>query len=249
MALNGRSSKSFIDEGAWTKALAEKGDYYLIQFGHNDQKKNIASLYTDAETTFQEYLRRYIKDVRAIGAVPVLVTSLSRRTFKDGKVVEDLKDYAAATRKVGAEEFVTVVDLNAISTAMLNRMTQEEADKLNKTNGGDIEGDARTAVGKTAVDRTHLNPAGQKIFGRMVADAVVRTQVELGPDVIGEPMRAADAAGAASRVQAGGAPAAAQVVWRFDKTRGWVDIATEVLGHPKVVDTPAGKAVQFNGVE
>ena len=51
--------------------------------------------------------------MQAIGAVPVLVTSLSRRTFKDGKVVEDLKDYAAATKKVGAEEFVTVVDLNA----------------------------------------------------------------------------------------------------------------------------------------
>ncbi len=190
LALNGRSTKSFIDEGAWAKALAEKGDYYFIQFGHNDQKKNIASLYTDSETTFQDYLRRYIKDVRAIGAVPVLVTSLSRRTFKDGKVVEDLKDYAAATKKVGAEEFVTVVDLNAMSTAMLNRMGQEEADKLDKTNGGDIAGDARTAVGKTAIDRTHLNPAGQKIFGRMVADAVVRTQVELGPDVIGEPMRA-----------------------------------------------------------
>ena len=81
LALNGRSSKSFIDEGAWAKALAEKGDYYLIQFGHNDQKPD-AARHTDADGSFQEYLRRYVADVRRIGAVPVLVTSLSRRTYQ-----------------------------------------------------------------------------------------------------------------------------------------------------------------------
>ena len=63
-----------------------------------------------------------------MGAVPVLVTSLSRRTFKDGRVVEDLKDYATATRELGAKDFITVVDLNQLSTAMLNRMGQEQAD-------------------------------------------------------------------------------------------------------------------------
>src|ERR1700712_2239995 len=50
-ALNGRSTKSFIDEGAWKKALAEKGNYYLIQFGHNDQKPDVAR-HTDAEGSF-----------------------------------------------------------------------------------------------------------------------------------------------------------------------------------------------------
>lgn len=186
VALNGRSSKSFIDEGAWKKALAEHGDYYLIQFGHNDQKAD-AARHTDAEGSFKDYLQRYISDVQAIGAVPVLVTSLSRRTIKDGKVIEDLKEYATATRELGAKDFITVVDLNAVSTAMLNRMTQEEADKFNAV-GQEKE---RGAVGKSGTDRTHLNPYGQKIFGRIVADQIVRTQVELGPDVVGEPMRAA----------------------------------------------------------
>jgi lysophospholipase L1-like esterase len=184
-ALNGRSSKSFINEGAWTKALAEKGDYYLIQFGHNDMKGKGPERETDPETTFAANLRRYISDVRAIGAVPVLVTSLSRRTIKDGKVVEDLKDYAEATKRVGMEENVTVVDLNGISTGMLNKMTQEQADKFNAV-GQDKE---RLAVGKSTTDRTHLNPMGQKTFGRIVADQLVRTRVELGPDVIGEPVK------------------------------------------------------------
>jgi lysophospholipase L1-like esterase len=181
-ALNGRSSKSFIDEGAWKKALDEHGDYYLIQFGHNDQKTD-AARHTDAEGSFRDYLQRYIDDVEKIGAVPVLVTSLSRRTIRDGKVVEDLKEYAAATKEVGAKNFITVVDLNAISTAMLNRMTQEEADKFNAV-GQEKE---REVAGKSGTDRTHLNPYGQKTFGRIVADQLVRTQVELGPDVVGLP--------------------------------------------------------------
>jgi lysophospholipase L1-like esterase len=187
-ALNGRTTKSFIDEGAWKKALDRQGDYYLIQFGHNDQKP-MAHLPVPA---FKDYLQRYIDDVRAIGAVPVLVTSLSRRTFKDGKVVEDLTDYVAATKEVGEKNYITVIDLNALSTAMLNRMTQEEADKFDKGNVADATAtgvDAVAAGGAVGapLDRTHLNPYGQKVFGRIVADQIVRTQVELGPDLIGEP--------------------------------------------------------------
>lgn len=198
-ALNGRSSKSFIDEGAWKKALAEHGDYYLIQFGHNDQKTD-PTRHTDAEGSFKDYLQRYVSDVEAIGAVPVLVTSLSRRTFKDGKVVEDLNEYVAATKELGAKDDITVIDLNAISTAMLNHMTQAEADKLDRNadpetgklvavSAGDAVTATATGVDRPAaatLDRTHLNPHGQKVFGRIVADQLVRTQVELGPDVVGE---------------------------------------------------------------
>ncbi len=127
VALNGRSSKSFIDEGAWKKALDEKGDYYLIQFGHNDQK-TIPALHTDADSTFAANLHRYIADVRAIGAVPVLVTSLSRRTFKDGGLVEDLTPYVAkAAGKVAtADEYITCIDLNQMSVQMLKRMMTQE---------------------------------------------------------------------------------------------------------------------------
>ncbi len=186
LALNGRSAKSFIDEGAWKKALAAKGDYYLIQFGHNDQKDDPAR-HTDAEGSFQTYLQRYVADVRAIGGVPVLVTSLSRRTYKDGRVVEDLKAYADATKAVGAKEDVTVVDLNALSTALLNHLTQAQADGLDMVDHPDAKAENAAKDGAPAkLDRTHLNARGQEIFGRMVADAVVRTQVELASDVVGE---------------------------------------------------------------
>ena len=185
-ALNGRSSKSFIDEGAWAKSLTDKGDYYLIQFGHNDQKPD-AARHTDPETTYIETMRRYIQDVRAIGAVPVVVTSLSRRTYKNGKVVEDLNAYAAAARRVAAEEYVTLIDLNAMSTKLLNTMTQAEADGFDAEVHPDAQAAAAVGVSTAAskLDRTHLNAKGQAVFGRMVADALVKTEVELGPDVMG----------------------------------------------------------------
>jgi len=181
-ALNGRSTKSFIDEGAWSKALNEKGQYYFIQFGHNDQKPAPA-LHTDADTTYSDNLRRYVKEARAIGAIPILVSPLSRRNYKDGKLVDDgLKAYAAATRRVAAEQDVTFVDLNAMSTQLLSGMTQEQADTFNAEGHPDAAAE-RTAPAKP--DRTHLNDKGKALFGRMVADNVIRTEVELGPNVTG----------------------------------------------------------------
>jgi len=181
-ALNGRSSKSFIDEGAWAKALAEKGDYYLIQFGHNDQKKDAARA-TDPETTYAANMRRYIRDTRAIGAVPVIVTSLSRRNYKDGVLVQDLTAYANAARRVAMEEKATFIDLNAMSVKLLEGMTQAQADQFDATG----HEDQRAENGKSRIDRTHLNAKGQALFGRMVADRLVQMQVELGPDVVGVP--------------------------------------------------------------
>jgi lysophospholipase L1-like esterase len=202
-ALNGRTTKSFIDQGAWRKALDRHGDYYLIQFGHNDQKP-AAKLPVPA---FETYLQRYIDDVRSIGAVPVLVTSLSRRTFKDGKVVEDLTDYVNATREVGARNDISVIELNALSTALLNRMTQEQADRFDKNADSETgklvatpaaDNVTATASGvdrpaaPAALDRTHLNPYGQKVFGRIVADQLARTQVELCPDILADPVKPAN---------------------------------------------------------
>ena len=184
-ALNGRSTKSFIDEGAWAKALAKKGDYYTIQFGHNDQKPK-PELHTDPGSTFDDNLRRFIHDVQAIGAIPILITPLSRRTFVDGKVKEDLNEYAVATKHVAAEEGVTCVDLNAMSTKLLNTMTQEQADQFDMTGHADAKAENGAAA---KLDRTHLNDKGKAVFGRMVADELIRTQVELGPNVIGAPAK------------------------------------------------------------
>jgi lysophospholipase L1-like esterase len=183
-AINGRSTKSYIDEGAWSRALNEHGQYYLIQFGHNDQKPDPVR-HADADTAYAANLQKFIHEVREQNGIPVLLTPLSRRNYEDGRLVttDGLSDYAAAVRRVATQEHVTVVDLYALSTRLLSSMTQEEADTL------DMAGhpDAKAESGAEKPDRTHLNEKGKALFGRMVADNLIRTQVELGPNVVGVP--------------------------------------------------------------
>jgi lysophospholipase L1-like esterase len=184
VAQNGRSTKSYIDEGLWQKALAEKGDYYFIQFGHNDQKTD-AARHADPETLYADNLRRFIREARASGAIPVILGPLSRRTYKDGRLSDDgLKLYAAAARRVAAEEKVTFVDLFGLSQNYLNALTQQQADTLNALSHPDAKAEA---AGPAKPDRTHLNDKGKALFGRMVADNLIRVQVELGPNVKGLP--------------------------------------------------------------
>jgi hypothetical protein len=91
---NGRSSKSFIDEGRWSAALALKGDYYLIQFGHNDEPGKGPERETDPGTTYAANMTRFVNDVRSMGARPILITSLTRRRFTaDGRIEPNLDPY------------------------------------------------------------------------------------------------------------------------------------------------------------
>jgi lysophospholipase L1-like esterase len=177
LAKNGRSSKSYYEEGLWKDALSRKPDYILIQFGHNDMPGKGPQRETDANTTYAANMRRYIEQARANGAQPVIVTSLSRRSYQDGKLVLDLKAYADAAKRVAMEEDAPLIDLNAQSVKLLETMTQEQADQFDAA----IHPDARDK----GPDRTHLNSAGAAVFGRMVADGLARVCVELGPDVIG----------------------------------------------------------------
>src|SRR6185437_2957465 len=152
--------------------------------GHNDQKPDPAR-HTDPQTSFKDNLRLYIRETRATGAIPILVTPLSRRNYKDGAPVQDgLDEYAAAMRQVAVEEKVTLVDLYAMSRRLLETLTQQQADAFDATHHPDAKAENSTSIGP---DRTHLNDLGKKAFGRMVADGVIRTEVELGPDIKGLP--------------------------------------------------------------
>src|SRR5215467_9474860 len=73
LAKNGRSSKSFRDEGLWKPVAGLKPDYVLIQFGPNDSHGKGPERETDPQTTFRANMIRYIDDVRAAGGTPVLV--------------------------------------------------------------------------------------------------------------------------------------------------------------------------------
>jgi len=185
MALKGRSSKSFRDEGAWQKVLDAKPTWVLIQFGHNDMPGKGPKLETDAKTTFRENLARYIADARAIGAQPVLVTSLTRRNFNAaGKIVpghlESMTDgqgnatpdylnaYVEATRAVAAEQKVPLLDLNARSIEQLNQLGPQAA----------LAFDAKTKD-PSKPDKTHLSAEGAEETAKLVANEIRKNAPEL----------------------------------------------------------------------
>jgi pectinesterase len=174
----GRSSKSYRDEGHWRKALEAKPTWVLIQFGHNDQPGKGPALETDARTTFRENLARYIAEARAIGAKPVLVTSLTRRNFNaqgkiqpehlepmsdtQGKRIPDfLQDYVEATRAVAAEQHVPLIDLNARSVERLNRLGPQAAEAF----------DAKSR-NPSIPDKTHLSEYGATETAKLVAEEI-----------------------------------------------------------------------------
>lgn len=136
LAKGGRSSGSYRAEGSWTKVLEElkhnsdfKATYVLIQFGHNDQPGKPGRS-TDLATEFPVNIRQYVQDVITNGAKPVLITPLTRRWFKDGKVRNDLEPWATATKTVAAEMGVPVLDLNAESVTAIQKMGPVEANTL-----------------------------------------------------------------------------------------------------------------------
>jgi pectin methylesterase-like acyl-CoA thioesterase/lysophospholipase L1-like esterase len=173
LARNGRSSKSYIAEGWWKLVLAQQADFVLIQFGHNDMPGKGPDRETDPGTTYAANIRRYIQEARSAGAQPVVVTSLSRRNYKDGKLVLDLAAYAAAAGRVAREEHVPVIDLNRLSVRLLQSMTQQQADRFNASSHLD--------AGGGEPDRTHLNAEGSRIFGAMVAAQLAKECKVLRP--------------------------------------------------------------------
>ncbi len=171
LAKNGRSSKSFRDEGLWAPALAAKPDFILIQFGHNDQPGKGADRETDPATTFRANMTRYIDEARSIGAIPILVTSIVRRNFDaEGKIKRDpLFDYAAEVRKLAAEKNVPLIDLYTLTLTQSESLGPEGSKALGAT----------TKEGK--LDTTHLSAAGRQEIGAIAAREFVRLEPALKP--------------------------------------------------------------------
>ncbi|GAB3423978.1 rhamnogalacturonan acetylesterase [Niabella aquatica] len=131
LAKNGRSTKSFINEGLWKKITDEAaaGDYVLIQFGHNDEvptKKNATT-----ETEFKNNLIRYVSETKAKGANPVLITPVARRKFDStGKITGTHDVYAQIVRNVAAEQKVPLIDLDVQSQQLYQQLGVEHSKLL-----------------------------------------------------------------------------------------------------------------------
>lgn len=127
-ARNGRSTKSFRTLGHWDRMMAmlKPGDYVFLQFGHNDSKQDDTLRYAPAYGAYSENLRRFIDEVRAKGATPVLLTPVSRRWFKDGVLDENCHgDYVPAMKAVAQEKDVPLLDIYSDTRDWLKSLGDE----------------------------------------------------------------------------------------------------------------------------
>ena len=208
LAKGGRSSKSFREEGRWDEALTAvraagpwRATYVLIQFGHNDMPGKPGRS-TDLATEFPANMARYVREARAAGAAPVLITPLTRRQFKAGVLQADLAPWAAAVREVAAAEHAPLLDLNADSAAAVGAMGPVKALELAQAppspelveaarTGTTAEApksppfDPNAGPKPPAFDYTHLGAKGAALFSAMVvrelAEAAPETRRALAP--------------------------------------------------------------------
>ncbi len=164
----GQSTKSFRDSKKWQQVLDAKPAWVLIQFGHNDMPGKGPHRETDAATTYAENLSRYIDEARAIGAQPILVTSLARRVFIEGKIRGELKPYVDAMTQVAAEKKVPLVDLFARSVALHNEQGEKASESFNPP-----------GKKKGQTDRTHLDAHGAEVMAGIIAEELRKVAPEM----------------------------------------------------------------------
>ena len=175
-AESGRALSSFRNENRLEKILSQikRGDYLLIQFGHNDQKEKGPNV--GAFTTYKQSLKQYIAAARERGATPVLITPMHRRRFDDsGHVVNSLGDYPEAVRQTAQEDGVALIDLNAMSKTFYESLGVEGSKKAF------VHYPANTFPGQdqTLKDDTHFNEFGAYELAKCVVRGMVAARLDL----------------------------------------------------------------------
>ena len=167
-ARGGASTESFREDGLWHQLLDQtvQNDLVLIQFGHNDQKRE----HLAAATGYTDNLRRMVAEVRAKGAIPVLCTPVERRNFVQDHFEPTLGDYPNAVRRLGADLGVSVIDLNDWTRALYTKLGKEDSKELF----------FHFAPGEHAhwagglEDDTHFHERGAKLVASHVAEELHR---------------------------------------------------------------------------
>ena len=177
-AIGGRSSRTFITEGRWNKILEtlKKGDYVIMQFGHNDASplddtarargtiKGIGEDSTEIYNPIRKirevvhsygwYMRRYVRETKARGAIPIVCSLVPRDNWKDGKVVRSADSYALWAKQIAEQDEAYFIDLNELIAAEYEKMGEQEVRRF------------------FPADHTHTNLDGAKLNAAIVANAL-----------------------------------------------------------------------------
>lgn len=209
-ALNGYSSKSFIDNGKWDVVVSrmKPGDYLIIQFGHNDQKKKDPRRYTTAGGTFDDNMRKFVNEARAKGVTPILCNSIVRRNFPvdstqvhvdrddnppigfdnlkltpEGEILVDTHgDYVNAPRLVAREMAVPFIEMNTLTHNLVQGLGRVKSKELFMW----IPEGKYAFCPKGKIDNTHLNVYGGKVVAGIAARALAEAVPSLRPYIKAE---------------------------------------------------------------
>jgi lysophospholipase L1-like esterase len=179
-AIGGRSSRTFITDGRWDKILEtlKKGDYVIMQFGHNDASplddtarargtiKGIGDDSTEIYNPIRKtkevvhsygwYMRRYVRETKAKGAIPIMCSLIPRENWKDGKIIRSADSYALWAKQIAEQEGAYFIDLNELIAAKYEEMGEEEVHKF------------------FPADHTHTDLEGAKLNATIVAAELKR---------------------------------------------------------------------------
>ncbi|HEY1140524.1 MAG TPA: rhamnogalacturonan acetylesterase [Lysobacter sp.] len=176
-AMNGRSTRTFIEEGRWQALIdaTKPGDVVLIQFGHNDQSVEKPDRYTPP-MDYARNLQRFVADVRAKAATPVLLTPLARRRFdEEGRVVASHGEYPDLVRVLAAREHVALIDMERRGTAVLQEAGVENSKALFLW----LAPGEHMNYPQGVQDNTHFSPKGAQRMAREFAAALRESDVAL----------------------------------------------------------------------
>ncbi len=170
-AVNGRSTKSFIDEGRWDSVFSriKPGDYIIIEFGHNDAKKEDPKRFADANTDYKWNLERFITETKSRGGIPILATPIVRRRFdENGNFYDVHGDYPKVVRELSEKMNVLLLDLHKISEDYIIKLGEIRSKEFYLH----IDADEYNSLPDGKTDDTHLSPTGAFRICDFAADEI-----------------------------------------------------------------------------
>jgi len=176
-AMNGRSTRSFIYEGRWDSVMTKlkKGDFVVIQFGHNDESPQKTERYcTPAEYRYN--LTKFVNDVRSKGGKPILCTSVQRRKFDENGVFQDTHgDYPGYVRELASKMNFSLIDMQKKSEKVIVEAGVEGSKVIFLF----IKPGEYASLPNGREDNTHFSEYGARLMAQLFCEGLVEGNNEL----------------------------------------------------------------------
>jgi lysophospholipase L1-like esterase len=177
-AVNGRSTKSFIDLKLWDAVYnsLKKGDYVFIQFGHNDGKVTDSTRYTNPHTAYRYNLIRFVTETREKGATPIIFSSITRRNFNEqGVLISTHTDYTLEAQLVAQEYNVPFIDMEYYTELLEMKYGPEKSKQLHLH----YKAGENSFFPEGKEDNTHLNVKGATEIDKIAITELKKTNLDL----------------------------------------------------------------------